>query len=430
MTVSPKKNVVQTICCVEIQKTDSSRNKLMGTCKRRTAVQDGDERNVTPKQRKGTKKPTGWPDYFLWMVECARKLVGSNDAEDIANDALYDACCSDRPRPPIENDREVKRLLRVLLKFQAKKYWKKERRLGASCPVDIDDEAQEFATTNRTDVMVDRIVLERVLGTLNTKDRELVLAYYVGGFTADELARNHDMNESTVRSRIARATTRLAEALDKREGKTKRMFGALVPMGPSFMGLPPDWPWSAFRSWFSNAMVKCRMVTMYIGSVAPLALIPSDLPDSQRLLDSIVGEYESPSGPSLVLGARSLTPLSNTTYANPDMPRQERKAFAKIVAPRAKPIADEAPKSGSNEAAESPVREALQSAPSRRSRRSAVDECHNQLGLAFAAFQNDEPKECIAILGAGSIGPEKCPETVERSRLQAMCEDSLLKNRP
>lgn len=175
----------------------------------------------------GIKKALRWPDYFAWMVKIAEGLVGKNDAQDVANAALYDYCCSGRPRPSMDQRQDVERLLRHLVWERARDFWKrrKQHKSEVLFRFDPDEQHPEFDQTVHNDDVVDRLILMRALESLSEDERDLVLGYYLEECTAKELAHERKTNQNTVNARIRRSLPRMAAAVAEQHRRARKNNG-------------------------------------------------------------------------------------------------------------------------------------------------------------------------------------------------------------
>lgn len=182
-------------------------------------MQEGDGHDGTGQENKSSRT---WRDYFPFMVRLAQRRVGSGHAEDIANVALLDAYNPNRPKPSLAKDVEVKRYLRALVRFRVLEHVKRHKKWRNE--VSLVDESELLCSAPTTgqspELAFECLLVRRALDKLTPFDKELVLGYHVDGFTAAELAKLHKMKESTIRSRIERATKRLASYLAPRSSKS------------------------------------------------------------------------------------------------------------------------------------------------------------------------------------------------------------------
>lgn len=88
--------------------------------------------------------------------------------------------------------------------------WRRAR--PTSC---IDDMPEgRLACPDETDGVADRDLIDRLLGTLDAAERELVLMKYRDGMRNVEIAAKLGMNASTVATRLANARAKMRAALE------------------------------------------------------------------------------------------------------------------------------------------------------------------------------------------------------------------------
>ena len=395
-------------------------------------MKGGDERKGTRQEAHRTKKPSGWPDYFEWMVQCARKLVGSNDARAVANAALHDAYCPDRVKPPIENDEEVRRWLRCLIFWQAKAHWRRDQRWKnrARRSVDLDEEIPDVHASEASDVTLDRMTLTSVLEELSSSERTLITEYYLAGFTASELAAKYEMNESTVRTRIARLTTKLVDSFEHRSTKprTWRAYVFLIelPSGSRFGQRIT----AAARSCLSKFARTVRLVRAYAGGAALGLLMPGDVAEMQPVVE-IPGDIVKESEPVAWNGSPLAgIGISGEVYALPDKPVHAARWQTTIAMPSATREVANAEKPKERQDVK-PIVLPPALPDNNDSPPNSTEACSNAHAEALTAWNmRADASACVDHLNRVPAGFTMCAETVERNMLRQKCEAMLSKRRP
>jgi DNA-directed RNA polymerase specialized sigma24 family protein len=356
------------------------------------------------------------------MVQCAQKLVGKNDAQAVANEALYDAYCPDRAKPPVENDDAVRCWLRTLVYWRARAYWKREKpwKLVDLLSFDIPDELYDVDATHGADVVIDRIVLMSALNELNDFDRTLVLEYYVGGFTAGELALKYEKNEPTIRTRIARATEKLMGVLDKQQQGNSLPPYLVVFLEPSRDGLL----FKQFTTTLRSGMAKCaQFFSLQLGGVALCLLMPGDISGVRQEV-----EIELPNMPN----EESFTPSyaqrfafdwTITSYSIAQKSRPSASVPLRVIA---RPPNVAKPHDSTSE----PVAPSELTPPIKKWLPNAADACSTAFAEAQTAFRlRQDAVSCIDYLNRVPTGFDACPESDPRKFLRQVCENGLLSNK-
>jgi RNA polymerase sigma-70 factor (ECF subfamily) len=136
--------------------------------------------------------------------DCARIGLPAGDAEDIVQEVLLaihlkrDTWDMDRPIGP------------WIMAIARNKLIDARRRRGDRTPLPIDDLADSLAAVETADDGLDRHDLDRLLGGLGERQRDLVRALAVEGRSIRETAERLDMSEGAVRVALHRAIKSLA----------------------------------------------------------------------------------------------------------------------------------------------------------------------------------------------------------------------------
>lgn len=375
-------------------------------------MHEGEQHDGESSNNKGNKKPRRWPDYFAWMVKIAAGLVGKNDAEDVANAALYDVICSDRPRPPIEHHEEVERLLRHLIWLRARAFWKaqKRRRPEVLTAFDMDEQHLQFDQGRDAERAYARLMLTRLLAGLSPIDRELLWGFVVEGFTVQQLAAKYKMNPHTIDSRIRRALPKVAECLTARSRKPGRL-----------MGLGLLWTqeqWAKVRT--SLASLRDSLVSSMqwgrlgrcLAYCAPLAVLPGHAFAKDWEIDG--GEpFKSP---VFELSQASMFVAMNNALSSPEQSEQVILPPQPSVAPRT--ILPHAMDANVASPAEVPAQDV-----EKIEKLQEPDECQNTLGLAIAKKNTNQLAQCVDILEALRKRDPVCAQSDDWRLLNAACRN-------
>lgn len=383
-------------------------------------MNDGHERESTPQDQHRTKKPSCWRDYFDWMVRYAQKHVGPNDARAIANEALHDAYRSDRPKPSFDNEQEVRRWLSCLIVWRARAHRKREQRQKAWDLCDIESYADlvRMDVAESSDDVLDRIELMRALQELSSEQRTLVLAYYVGGFSAGELAAKYEKNENTVRTQIARATAKLVHAFRQNKPPAWRAF--IFFLEPARLGQSCWDIVDSVRGWLWRSLSAARLVGTCASGVMLGGMMPGDVSDARCVdekADSLVqgGELLATDRP------RASFVVGNDVYAIQDKRVPETRP--RVV--KAKPLRPEPPSLAKTLAIRKdfePVDLGASLPDPYDPPKNTEEACSNAYAEAQTAFNlHDDAAVCVWYLNRVPVGIDRCPETDERRRLRKEC---------
>lgn len=385
-------------------------------------MKDGDGRKGTRQDEHRIKKPSGLRDYFDWMVHYAQKLVGPNDARSVANEALHDAYRSDRQKPQIDNEQEVRRWLSCLIHWRARAHRQREHRQIIWDSFDFEDQGDcgQFGTLEPTDDVLNRIEITRALEDLSSEERTLVLEYYVGGFSAGELAGRYEMNESTVRTRVARATAKLVAAWQQRQKKTARGQRMVF-------FLEPDWlarfirKWTNMtRDWLWNVVRVARLTGTSAVGVALVGFMPGDVAEFSGFVEDaqpLVAAGE----PTAMAWPRGFSVSMNDVVAV----RDERAPVLHTRVWRNEPlVASSKAVPAASTLSRDPAPIDLGSPLPDPYRRTAnIEEtCHHAYAEAQTAFYvHQNARRCLTLLKLAPPGDAQCAETPERKLLRDAC---------
>ncbi len=134
---------------------------------------------------------------------CERSSISTGDAEDIVQEVLL---LIHLKRDTWDTSRAIGPWLAAIVR---NKLVDVLRRRGGRVEVPIEEVIETLGADARTEIHVDQDV-ERLLGKLKEKQRDIVLAISVDGYTARETASRLNMSEGTVRVTLHRALKQLA----------------------------------------------------------------------------------------------------------------------------------------------------------------------------------------------------------------------------
>jgi len=351
--------------------------------------------------------------YFSFMVKVAAGLVGKNKAEDVASVALWDACSSDRPKPPLDKPEEVKRYLRRLVWFRVLAHWKVRknkwnREIPSSPDIENDD---SVATFDICGMLINKIALEKGMNELRADQRELLHAYYFLGYTAKEIALQKNENESTIRSRIDRTVDELQEIM-----RSKYLL-------PGFLGLfaPFDYLSNGLAQighWMTNlgktvGWVKAKAWTVAVLLAAPTLSVAAWVTHEQgsaRMDTKVVDVPDSL--PSWQPSLETMT-LPNTApvWSEPDPVRPEQlKPTKRASAPKPTPKELEKP-------AFVTVAWKEPRAPEAR----AFRRCNDALSQSVTAAKVGDSGRCLEILAENETSNDRCSDD-DLARARSKCQ--------
>jgi len=166
-----------------------------------------------------------------WVRQLAQRLVGAQDADDLAQDA----CLQALRRPPEHGDNLrawFHRVLQNLLRQRRRTDQRRTRREQGleQPPSEAPDELVERA-------MVQRTVVDAVLA-LEEPLRGTVLLRFFEGLPPREVARRMRVPVATVHSRLQRSFARLRRLLDRSCGDRATWCTALLPLPAPSTPLP------------------------------------------------------------------------------------------------------------------------------------------------------------------------------------------------
>ncbi|HRI65670.1 MAG TPA: RNA polymerase sigma factor [Polyangium sp.] len=380
-------------------------------------MQHGNGQNGYPANDQLSKNSRRWRAYSSWMFSYAEKLVGTNDADDVANAALFDAYWSDKPQPAFENESEVKKYLATLIWFRARAFWKKDRKYRQQVLylADLENTEEQFVVGKPWELILDLIMLERTLEKLPPEDRDLILKYLGEGFTGDELAAEYDSNESTVRSRINRARKALNEQSKKGQKKRNKAFAVFIPIDQIQMGLAKLK--QSIISWLSVPSFTKVLVAVSICAASAIPLAQSSAFEA-RINTEVDSKTAGPIRDSMSPAPRhSAVETKWITAHAEDVPH---------VKPTNQPVS--VPPPHPNPKAPKPELEATNvSTPPARVEppRMATTprSCNNALSLAFVKADNRDAQGCLDILAENAAGPTKCSDD-ELQTARKLCQPS------
>lgn len=369
---------------------------------------------------KGNKKTVLWPDYFAWMVKIAEKHVGKNDAKDVANAALYDFCCSDRPRPASDDRQGTEYLLRYLVKQRARALLKKQKRHFPEVlsSFDQDEPILEFDEANAGGDVFDRLEVERALRSLSMVERGLVTGYYVDGFTAQELAQRYQMKPNTVDSRIRRTLPKMAETLTKHSRRPRSSSGLML-----FLTWKEEQSqrlrsmWTTLHDGISEVTNWIRLGRCF-AYCAPLAALPGhalgyEFP-ARASADPNGVQIESQVdlvSRNAVVNFEPIAPPSNDVAVKKSKFSSPTNVLSKPVAPVvvANPVVVDVV--GPNEV----VHRLAEPPP--------VNDCQNQLGVALAKKNEGQFEDCLEVLRRVRLRDTACGQTSDWKLLNTACRN-------
>lgn len=250
----------------------------------------GAEAGVPVKGSKG-KDCGDFREHFDWMVDRARKLVGDADAEDVANEALFDAQDENRPKPPPE-----KRLnwLYTLVWHRARALWKRRQKSAHVVLWKKADDANVMVDpSNAAEIIEMRECIFITLDELPPDTREMVVLNGVEEVSAKELSIELGMKQNTVESRLRRArpmlVARLGELLDRTKGSLCVFFSFGWLRRQSFEHPAPGqeraWFGATIASVIGASWPKLKMSARFVANAAlavfvgvvPLGLCAADV---------------------------------------------------------------------------------------------------------------------------------------------------------
>jgi len=373
------------------------------------------------------KKPSGWRDYFDWMVRYAAKVIGPNDACAVANEALLDAYRSEQRKPAVENEQEVRRWLSCLIIWRARAHRKRERRWKGWDPCDLEtqEDSVEFVVPECSDVVLNRIDLLRSLDELSLEERTMVFEHYVGGFSASELAVKYQLKESTVRTRLNRATTKLFVSYERRQKKSRpgqELALFVEPFGQQrfahrFIDLA--------RTWSRRLSQATKLVSMYASCALLVVMMPGDLAARQTPPDlppEIDAEQAKAEG---VFPIRFIPPPDDVfSIADQRKSIDLRPSLAAV-----KPTALPPPVNNLATTVDHGVDLTI-SSPQAPEPMNAQPNAAEACGIASAKAQTafnlrGDAKGCLEQLNSIPAGFDKCPENYARAALRLSCQTTL-----
>ncbi len=379
-------------------------------------MQHRNGRNGNPLNDQVSKKMGRWRDYFSWMVSYAEKLVGTNDAPDVANAALLDAYCSDKPQPSLDNEIEVKKYLATLIWWRARAFWKKDRKYRQQVLfwADLGKSEEQVVLGKPWETILDLILLQRTLEKLSPEDQDLILKYLGEGFTAEELAAKHEMNESTLRSRIDRARKRINEQSLNPQRKPEKALGLFFPIDQIQMGLAKLK--QSIISWLAMPSLTKVLVGVSIGAASAI-LLPQSSASEGRVGTAFDANASGPTHHEMIPVPWHSALEFNETTAQADVPKAVATNRTGSRPPKAATPEVPKPEPAVVKALVTPE---IDAAPPPLSR---IRSCNNALGLAFVKANNGDSQACLDILAENAAGPTKCSDD-ELQTARKLCQPS------
>ena len=385
-----------------------------------------DGRKSTRQDEHRTKKQSEWRDYFDWMVQYAGRIVGPNDARSVANDALFDAYRSDRPKPKIDNEKEVRRWLSCLIHWRAMAHRQREKRQQSRALFDFDApvDLERFGAVEPADDVENRIEIMRAFAAadLSSEERTLLIAYYVGGFSAGELAGRQALNESTVRTRIARATAKVVTAWQERQRKSHRLWGMFFFMEPvDVRRILRKWS-DGVREWSANVLRLARATGTSAASVALIGVMPGE----GAVFQGFVADPEST--PAFVEPAPMTWPwgfsvamLDVVAFRDKPAPVVTQVMLAENRHEQA-PTSIAAPRVISIPTNDVPLDLGMSMPDPYARTQNSEEACHHAYAQAQTAFNvRHDARACLRHLDRIAAGNAQCTETQERKLLREAC---------
>lgn len=143
--------------------------------------------------------------YSARLFAVAKRMVGNDRAEDIVQDAFLAAFKS---LAKFRGDASFSSYLHTIVINRCKYILKKEK-----YNLEIDENNLDYSSASEADNVIDKLVLEQALTKLDSKFRECLVLRELSGFSYKEIADILQINEGTVKSRMARARAKLKNIL-------------------------------------------------------------------------------------------------------------------------------------------------------------------------------------------------------------------------
>ncbi len=143
--------------------------------------------------------------YSPRLFAVAKRMVGSDRAEDIVQEAFWAAFKS---LAKFRGDASFSSYLHTIVINRSKYILKKEKH-----NLEIDENSFDYSSASEVDNLTNKLVLEQALAKLPSKFRECLVLRELSGFSYKEIADILQINEGTVKSRMARARAKLKNIL-------------------------------------------------------------------------------------------------------------------------------------------------------------------------------------------------------------------------
>jgi len=139
------------------------------------------------------------------LLAVAKRMVGNDRAEDVVQDAFLAAFKS---LAKFRGDASFSTYLHTITINRCKYILKREK-----YTLEIDENSLDYSKQDADEAIVNQIVLEQALIKLPPNFKECLILRELSGFSYKEIAEILQINEGTVKSRMARARAKLKDIL-------------------------------------------------------------------------------------------------------------------------------------------------------------------------------------------------------------------------
>lgn len=218
-----------------------------------------------------------------WLLAMARRLAGSLDGDDIAQDAWLSVDGSQSRSQPWQYG-VVRNRWRMRVRSETRRRLR-EREVGAITTDRQEDDPERVAMRRHV-----ARTLRELLGELEPVDREIVVLRHCEGWSAPEISRELELPAATVRTRLRRALQALRRGLDERWGaEAGRWQLAVAPA----VGLPQS-TGTAVVAWIPLAAGAALLVAL-VGALAWSGRRDTEQVDRPQVAaKSLASESQSP----------------------------------------------------------------------------------------------------------------------------------------
>ena len=143
--------------------------------------------------------------YSASLLAVAKRMVGNDRAEDVVQDAFLAAF---KTLAKFRGDASFSTYLHTITINRCKYILKREK-----YTLEIDENSLDYSKQAADEAIVNQIVLEQALIKLPPNFKECLILRELSGFSYKEIAEILQINEGTVKSRMARARAKLKDIL-------------------------------------------------------------------------------------------------------------------------------------------------------------------------------------------------------------------------